>query len=320
MGVDLAPDEVAYRCNLVTVDDDGTMVDFAAGHLTSEQSHPIVAALDAALGDGRDGVRFHPGVEYRHLCVVPGDLADAECVPPHDLTGQPAVLPDRARGARSSPRSWTRREPVVRGRRGRGRLGRHADLAVGPGRRARAARLRRPLRRRAAGCRRRSTSCAGSACSRASRCSTSPARPPGFDNDYAAQRDACARVARRPRLLPPPRRGHRRSRATRARSTRRSRRSSAGTPRSSARSSTALGGEPFRVLLLPDHATPCRVAHAHVGAGAVPPLRLRRARARAASTPSAASPDSAPVRRARPHGAPARADAARCSLEPCRGR
>ena len=47
------------------------MVDFAAGHVTSEQSHPIVAALDAALGGGRDGVRFHPGVEYRHLCVVP---------------------------------------------------------------------------------------------------------------------------------------------------------------------------------------------------------------------------------------------------------
>ena len=47
MGVDLEPDEVAYRCNLVTVDDAGTMVDFAAGHVTSEQSHLIVAALDA---------------------------------------------------------------------------------------------------------------------------------------------------------------------------------------------------------------------------------------------------------------------------------
>jgi 2,3-bisphosphoglycerate-independent phosphoglycerate mutase len=95
MGVDLEPDEVAYRCNLVTLDDADppTMVDFAAGHLTSEQSHPIVAALDAALGGGRDGIRFHPGVEYRHLCVVPVALGDAECTPPHDLTGQPAVFP-----------------------------------------------------------------------------------------------------------------------------------------------------------------------------------------------------------------------------------
>jgi len=93
MGVELAAEEVAFRCNLVTVDDAGTMVDFAAGHITSEQSHPIVAALDAELGGGRNGVRFHAGVEYRHLCVAPADWADADCVPPHDLTGQPAVWP-----------------------------------------------------------------------------------------------------------------------------------------------------------------------------------------------------------------------------------
>ena len=93
MGVQLAPGEVAYRCNLVTIDADHTMVDFAAGHLSSEQSHPIVAALDAALGDGRDGVRFYPGVEYRHLLVVPAEWGEADCVPPHDLTGRPAVWP-----------------------------------------------------------------------------------------------------------------------------------------------------------------------------------------------------------------------------------
>ena len=100
MGIELAPEEVAYRCNLVTIGDDGTMVDFAAGHVSSEQSHPIVAALDAALGDGRDGVRFHPGVEYRHLVVVPGDWADADCVPPHDLTGKPVVWPTGPAAAR----------------------------------------------------------------------------------------------------------------------------------------------------------------------------------------------------------------------------
>jgi 2,3-bisphosphoglycerate-independent phosphoglycerate mutase len=96
MGVDLGPDEVAFRCNLVTLDDGHppVMLDFAAGHLSSAQSHPIITALDAELGGGREGIRFHAGVEYRHLCVVPRELADAECVPPHDLTGQPAVFPD----------------------------------------------------------------------------------------------------------------------------------------------------------------------------------------------------------------------------------
>jgi 2,3-bisphosphoglycerate-independent phosphoglycerate mutase len=102
MGVELGPDEVAYRCNLVTLSDDAApiMIDFAAGHPTNEQSHAIVAALDAALGGGRDGVRFHPGVEYRHLCVVPSTWSDAECTPPHDLTGQVAVFPHGAAAAK----------------------------------------------------------------------------------------------------------------------------------------------------------------------------------------------------------------------------
>src|SRR4029078_5365653 len=55
MGVELQPGEVAYRCNLVTLSDGDipVMIDFAAGHPTNEQSHAIVAALEAALGDGR---------------------------------------------------------------------------------------------------------------------------------------------------------------------------------------------------------------------------------------------------------------------------
>src|SRR5689334_7093546 len=86
MGIDLAPDEVAYRCNLVTLSDDNPpmMIDFAAGHPTNEQSHAIVAALQEQLGS--DDVHFHPGVEYRHLCVVPKSWQDADCTPPHDLT------------------------------------------------------------------------------------------------------------------------------------------------------------------------------------------------------------------------------------------
>jgi len=53
-------------------------------------------AVMRLLGNGRDGVRFHPGVEYRHLCVVPSSWADARCVPPHDLTGKDAVFPTGA--------------------------------------------------------------------------------------------------------------------------------------------------------------------------------------------------------------------------------
>jgi 2,3-bisphosphoglycerate-independent phosphoglycerate mutase len=91
MGLRLDPDQVAYRCNLVTVGADGTMADFAGGHPTSEAAAEVVAALDAELGG--EGLSFHSGVQYRHILVTPRTWADAECVPPHDLTGRTAVWP-----------------------------------------------------------------------------------------------------------------------------------------------------------------------------------------------------------------------------------
>jgi 2,3-bisphosphoglycerate-independent phosphoglycerate mutase len=94
LGLKLPADRLAYRCNLVTVGADGTMVDFAGGHPSTEDAARVIAALDDALGRGADrGLEFHPGVEYRHIMVAPADWADADCVPPHDLTGRPAVLP-----------------------------------------------------------------------------------------------------------------------------------------------------------------------------------------------------------------------------------
>jgi 2,3-bisphosphoglycerate-independent phosphoglycerate mutase len=91
MGIELRPDQVAYRCNLVTVGDDGTMVDFAGGHPATEDAARAIALLQEELGT--DELTFHPGVQYRHILVAPADWADAECAPPHDLTGQSAVGP-----------------------------------------------------------------------------------------------------------------------------------------------------------------------------------------------------------------------------------
>ncbi len=91
LGLRLRADQVAYRCNLVTVGDDGTMVDFAGGHPASDAAAEAIAALDKELGG--DGVSFHPGVQYRHIVVAPADWADAECAAPHDLSDKPVVLP-----------------------------------------------------------------------------------------------------------------------------------------------------------------------------------------------------------------------------------
>lgn len=90
LGLKLGPDQVAYRCNLVTVDSHGTMVDFAGGHPSSDDAAPIIKALDDQLGGE---VRFHAGVEYRHIMVAPASWVEADCTPPHDLSDKAAVYP-----------------------------------------------------------------------------------------------------------------------------------------------------------------------------------------------------------------------------------
>ncbi|PIP42924.1 MAG: cofactor-independent phosphoglycerate mutase [Deltaproteobacteria bacterium CG23_combo_of_CG06-09_8_20_14_all_60_8] len=98
MGVALAADETAFRCNLVTVADrnDGglTMVDYSADHITTAEAAELIKALDRQLGN--DHLRVYPGVSYRHLLVYRGDYGSLATVPPHDYTGKEVTLPWQA--------------------------------------------------------------------------------------------------------------------------------------------------------------------------------------------------------------------------------
>ena len=115
LGLRLRPDQVAFRCNLSTVGDDGTMVDFAGGHPTTEEAAEVIAALDAQLGSGAGAeVTFHPGVQYRHILVAPADWAEADCTPPHDLSDKPVVWPTGAAAPKLQALMDASRE-VVRG-------------------------------------------------------------------------------------------------------------------------------------------------------------------------------------------------------------
>jgi len=98
LGLRLPPNRIAFRCNLTTVDSDGVMVDFAGGHPESEAAAAAIADLETELGSGGDWgpagtVEFHAGVQYRHTMVAPLDWQPTECVPPHDFTGRVAPLP-----------------------------------------------------------------------------------------------------------------------------------------------------------------------------------------------------------------------------------
>jgi 2,3-bisphosphoglycerate-independent phosphoglycerate mutase len=91
MGVELGPQDVAFRCNLVTVrnDEQGRVVlaDYSAGHITSEEGRELIETIRRRLGSA--SFRFYPGVSYRHLLVWRGGKADLRITPPHDVTGQP---------------------------------------------------------------------------------------------------------------------------------------------------------------------------------------------------------------------------------------
>lgn len=93
MNVQLGPDEVALRCNLVTVEADGQgamiMGDYSAGHISTAEAHEILAGLQSAVAGLP--LRLYPGVSYRHLLVWVGGRVDLNTTPPHDITGEPVA-------------------------------------------------------------------------------------------------------------------------------------------------------------------------------------------------------------------------------------
>nr|WP_320131268.1 cofactor-independent phosphoglycerate mutase [uncultured Holophaga sp.] len=104
MGIDLAPEDVAMRCNLICLTEDGRIKNHSAGHIHSEEAAELIHDLDLVLGGGRGDhpATFHPGVSYRHLLVLRDGWASAEfdCAPPHDHVGEAeADLLPRARSA-----------------------------------------------------------------------------------------------------------------------------------------------------------------------------------------------------------------------------
>jgi 2,3-bisphosphoglycerate-independent phosphoglycerate mutase len=90
MGIELAGDETAYRCNLVSLGKKGPgsiiMVDFSAGHIPTAESNILITALQDELGS--DLFRFYPGISYRHLMISKNNLSDLATVPPHDYIGK----------------------------------------------------------------------------------------------------------------------------------------------------------------------------------------------------------------------------------------
>ncbi len=92
IGVDLKPDDVALRCNIVTLSgeeryEDKTMIDYCAGDISTKEAHEIIKTVEEELGS--DIYKFYGGVSYRHCLVVKNGTTElGKMTPPHDISGK----------------------------------------------------------------------------------------------------------------------------------------------------------------------------------------------------------------------------------------
>jgi 2,3-bisphosphoglycerate-independent phosphoglycerate mutase len=114
LGIPVGEGEAVFRCNLVAAPD-GRMLDYSAGHISTDEARDIISSLNEGLGS--DSVKFYPGVSYRHILKLRGHEAalEAACTPPHDIPGQPvaAYLP-HGRGSEILRELMARSEAVLK--------------------------------------------------------------------------------------------------------------------------------------------------------------------------------------------------------------
>lgn len=142
LGVSLAPDDVAFRMNLVSLDWRSTgeivMLSHSSGDITTAESREMIPDLQAGLES--PGIRIYPGVAYRHLLVWSSGPLDAQTIPPHDVLGRDMASYLDLGGANPVPgvirSSWPilREHPVNRRRRADGRLEANSVWLWGQGR------------------------------------------------------------------------------------------------------------------------------------------------------------------------------------------
>lgn len=89
LGITLADDEIAFRCNLVTIVA-GKMADYSAGHISTQEAAELIDSLNEKMAE--PDITFYAGQSYRHLLVMRvrniSDLMKVKCVPPHDIINQ----------------------------------------------------------------------------------------------------------------------------------------------------------------------------------------------------------------------------------------
>jgi len=81
IGYEMADDDMAIRCNIITLED-GRIITHNGGNLQTKDADVLIKYLNEHLGNDR--VKFITGIQYRHLLVIRGGSKHIVCAPPHD--------------------------------------------------------------------------------------------------------------------------------------------------------------------------------------------------------------------------------------------
>ena len=91
MGLTMQPDETAYRCNVVTLSEDGDyddkiMIDHSADEISTVEADELIRTLEAKLGNAMR--HFYTGVSYRHCLLWKNGDETYDFARPHDIIGK----------------------------------------------------------------------------------------------------------------------------------------------------------------------------------------------------------------------------------------
>ena len=89
IGYEMADDDFAIRCNIITLED-GKIITHNGGNLETKDADILIQYLNENLAkpinerEGCERVKFITGIQYRHLLVIKGGNKHIFCAPPHD--------------------------------------------------------------------------------------------------------------------------------------------------------------------------------------------------------------------------------------------
>ena len=89
IGYEMADDDFAIRCNIITLED-GKIITHNGGNLETDDARVLIDYLNENLAkpinerEGCERVKFITGIQYRHLLVIKGGNKHIVCAPPHD--------------------------------------------------------------------------------------------------------------------------------------------------------------------------------------------------------------------------------------------